>query len=176
MTTTINKGLYAKMPTKVVEFMEKETSVEYLTESVDAKGNIVKGEIVSDIRYEGNRLEATLYFTEGDEHITCRVDSIEDFNTLKFDYLMNRTNFDKSKGAALADELEKDFEAIRKSVADAGYRLGLSHSVGDGLYAYYDVVMTEESFEGERFLAIWKQFIDLDNKITNTFKEIGILF
>lgn len=176
MTMTVNKGLYAQIPAKVVEFMEKETTVEYLTESVDGKGNVVKGEIVTDIRYEGNRLEATLYFTEGEENITCRVDSIEDFNTLKFDYLMNRSTFDKSKGAALAEEFEKDFEAIKKSVSDAGYRLGLSHSVGDGLYAYYDVMMTEESFDSERFLAIWKQFIDLDNKITNTFKEIGIQF
>ena len=176
MTMKVNKGLYAKMPAKVVEFMEKETTVEYLTEPVDSKGKTMKGEIVADIRYKWNRLEATLYFTEGHENITCRLDSVEDFKVLKYDYLLNNNKTDEAKGLELAKEFESDFEAIRKSVKKAGYRLGLSHSVGDGLYGYWDIVMTERLFNGETFLSIWKQFIALDNKLTNTFKELGINF
>lgn len=176
MTITVNKDLYARMPAKVVEFMEKETTVEYLTESLDSKGKKVPGEIVTDIRYNGNRLEATLYFTEGDENITCRLDSIEDFETLKYDYLLNRNGVKEEKALELASEFKADFDAIRKSVKEAGYRLGLSHSVGDGLYGYWDVVMTESTFDEVKFFAIWKQFIALDNKITTTFEELGINF
>lgn len=174
MTMTVNKDLYAKIPANVVAFMKEETTVEYLSESVDGKGKPVKGEIVSDIRYKGQRLEATLYFTEGTEHITCRLDSVEDLDTLKFDYLLNSNKVDEAKALELAEAFKNDFDAIQKAVADAGYRLGLSHSVGDGLYGYWDVVMKESTFDAGKFLAIWKQFIELDNKLTNTFTELGI--
>lgn len=176
MTMTVNKDLYANIPANVVDFMKEKTTVEYLSESLGDKLKPVKGEIVTDIRYHGERLEATLYFTEGDENITCRLDSVEDFDTLKFDYLLNKSNVDEAKAVELAEGFESDFEAIKKSVADAGYRLGLSHSVGDGLYGYWDVVMTESTFDAGKFLAIWKQFIDLDNKLSATLKELGIDF
>jgi hypothetical protein len=61
-------------------------------------------------------------------------------------------------------------------VIDAGYQLGLSHNVGDGLFAYWDVFMKEETFDGATFLSIWQLFIEFDNKLTKTFDEFGIQF
>lgn len=166
MTVTVNKDLFEKMPRNVVEFIQANATTEYLEEK--------DGEIVTDIHYKGERLEATLYFNEKDTSIIARIECVMDLDTLRFEYLLNSNIIEAEKGNELMVEFRDLFNKLEKTVIDAGYQFGISHNVGDGLYAYWDVIMKEETFDGATFLLIWQLFIEFDNKLTKTFDEFGI--
>jgi hypothetical protein len=168
MTVTVNKDLFDKMPKNVVEFIQANATTEYLEEK--------DGEIVTDIHYKGERLEATLYFNEKDTSIIARMECVMDLDTLRLEYLLNSNKIEAEKGNELMVEFRDLFNKLEKTVIDAGYQLGLSHNVGDGLFAYWDVFMKEETFDGATFLSIWQLFIEFDNKLTKTFDEFGIQF
>jgi hypothetical protein len=167
MTVTINKELYKEIPKSVVHFVQTQN-----TTYLDKKD----GEIILDIQKDGELLDATLYFNQQDDYITARIEAVTDLKTLQYDYLLNNNVISDKQGMKLAKEFEVLFQQIEKTVKDAGYSFGMSHEVGDGLYAYWDVVMTEGTFDGEVFLYIWEQFIDFFNKLTTTLKQLGFEF
>lgn len=165
MTNRVSHKLYEKMPSNVVEFVQANAMTDYLVE--------VNGEIIMDIWLKGELVEATLYFNKQRTSIVSRTVCIVDIETLRDNYLLNSNQIDKKQGSQLVEEFEALFLNLRKTVEDAGYRLGCSHNVGDGLYAYWDVMMTEETFDGAKFLSIWQLFIDFDKKLTQTLDELG---
>lgn len=163
METTVNRGLFKEMPKVVSEWMQARTKTDFLEKK--------NGWITTDVWIDNALVNATFYLGDDDGTITARMDFITGMDDLKYDYLTNRTKLNEEQVDSLMKEFEAIFADLKKLVKEAGYRLGVSHPTGDGIGAYWDVVMTEETFDGETFEKIWKKFIEFDEKLTMTYDE-----
>lgn len=165
MGTTVDRELFEQMPKAVAEWMEANTATSFLA----MEGNV----LTTDVWLGDGLIDATFYFEEGDKTILARMEYVGEIDTIKYEYLLNSNKLNEK----LVDAMMSDFKAmdaqIKKSVEDAGYRMYKSHDVGNGLTAYWDVVMTEANFNGEAFQSIWKQIIDFDHKLTSTLTSLG---
>lgn len=163
MGVTVDRSLFEQMPKEVAEWMQARTKTDFLEKK--------NGLITTDVWIDKAMVSATFYVGEEDGTVTARMDFITGMDDLKYEYLMNRTKLNEEQVNALMKEFEAIFVDLKQLVKKAGYRLGVSHPTGDGIGAYWDVVMTEETFNGETFEKIWKKFIEFDEKLNRIYEE-----
>lgn len=159
MGITVDSTLFEKMPAVVADWMKARTKTDFL--------EMKDGWITTDVWLEKAMVNATFYLGDKEGTITARMDFITGMDDLKYECLTNQTTLDENGVKEAMSEFETIFSDLKSFVSEAGYRLGLSHPTGDGIGAYWDVVMTEDTFDGEAFEHIWKKFIEFDEKLTN---------
>jgi hypothetical protein len=130
------------------------------------------GTITTDLNMKDFKTQATFYFPKNLRSAFCvRLDAFTNLEELEDEFIRNNTKIDEKTADILVAEFTAIWKGIMDSVAAANYKLAYSHNMNDKCWGWWDVLFKFEDWNQEAFIAIWKQFSDLNQRLDEVFKQ-----
>lgn len=122
-------------------------------------------DVYADCYYPDLRPQATFYIEQNQKKpIKARFDYVDDLEMLKSEYIENV--IDDQDEADKVFAVFKDLDnKLRETVEKYGFKWEYSHSMGEMMYGWWDIVVTNETWNEEGFVECWKIISEFNDEL-----------